>query len=160
MTGCGVSIKSVVDNSSAREIYKNPLIVIPYLPMITERFSNKLKDNFENLFRIDQKHVEILLVENQNDELKLNSNTEIDNKINNAISNDDKDLLILFKPKKMESSNGTLQSVTYIIVGIDTKSKKEIWKAEFSSESLYGPSVYGEKSAKTIYERLKADKVL
>jgi len=94
------------------------------------------------------------------DELKLNSNSEINDKINKAVREDEIDLVLFFKAKRLETYNGMNTSLTYIITGTDTKSHKEVWKAEFKSESSYGPSLYAKKSAKTIYEKLKADKIL
>lgn len=53
-----------------------------------------------------------------------------------------------------------LQTAKYIISGTDTKTNKEIWKAEFTSQSAYGPSLFAEKAAKSFYDKLKIDKIL
>ena len=47
LTSCGVSIKSVVDNSAIEQPYENPLVVIPYEKYSTKKFSDKLKEKIE-----------------------------------------------------------------------------------------------------------------
>jgi hypothetical protein len=42
-------MKTVVDESAIKEPYKNPLIVILYEKLNTEKFSEKLKNNMELL---------------------------------------------------------------------------------------------------------------
>jgi hypothetical protein len=160
LTSCGVSIKSVVDNSLIDKPYNNPLIVIPYEKGSTRNFSNKLKENIEIEFQSEQKPVEIFIFEKTSTGLTLNANSGIDQKINNVIINDKKDLLLIFNPTNLQYYNGGLQSATYELVGIDTQTKKEVWKATFNSNSSFGPAMFAEKSAKIIFEKLKADKVL
>ncbi len=48
MTSC-IYMKTVVDESAIKEPYKNPLIVILYEKLNTEKFSEKLKNNMELL---------------------------------------------------------------------------------------------------------------
>ncbi len=160
ISACGVSIKSVVDNSYSKGPYKNTLIIIPYENNVTDNFATALKENLEHLFKSESRRVEIFLVEKKQDELKLNSNNEIDTKINESINNDYKDLIVIFRPTKLSFYNSGLQSATYIIVAIDAQSKKEIWKAEFDSSSSFGPTLFAKKSAVTIYEKLKTDNIL
>ena len=160
LTSCGVSIKSVVDSSAIEKPYENTLIVIPYEKGSTRNFSNKLKEKIELEFKAEQKRVEVFIFEKESNGLTLNANSGIDRKINDAILNDQKDLLLVFKPTNLQYHNGGLQSATYELVGIDTKSKKEVWKATFNSSSSFGPAMFAEKSAKTIFEKLKTDKIL
>lgn len=159
VSGCGVTINSVVDGS-VTEPYRNPLIVIPYAKYKTENFSDKLKQKIEAEFQNDQKEVEVLLVEKSGEGLALNSNEDMYRKINDAIAHDEKDLLLIFNPTNLYYYNGGLQTATYELVGIDTRTKKEVWKAKFSSGSSFGPAMFAEESAKKIYERLKADNIL
>jgi hypothetical protein len=160
LTSCGVSIKSVVDSSAIEKPYDNPLIVIPYEKGSTRNFTNQLKEKIEIEFDVAKKPVEIFIFEKQNNGLTLNANSGIDKKINDAIINDQKDLLLIFKPTNLQYYNGGLQSATYELVGIDTQTKKEVWKATFNSSSSFGPAMFAVKSAKTIFEKLKTDKVL
>ena len=160
LSSCGVQIKSVVDNSVTTNTYSNPLIVIPYENGVTKNFTNLLKQKIEEKFRNDNRKVEILLVEQSRNELKLNSTADIDAKINAAISSDNKDLILIFRPTKMQFYNGGLQSATYLITGTDLKSRKEVWKAEFSSSSSFGPSLFADKAATSIYDKLKLDRVI
>jgi hypothetical protein len=94
------------------------------------------------------------------DELKLNSAADIDAKINAVIASDNKDLILIFSPTKMKFYNGGLQSATYLITGTDLETSKEVWKAEFTSTSSFGPSLFADKAATSIYDKLKADKVI
>lgn len=139
LQSCGVTLKSVVDDSSIRVAYKNPLIVIPY-QRETKIFATRLKENFETLFAMDQKKVEVYLFEISKRELKLNETDVIATKINNSIQGDSKDLIIVFNPTNLLFQNGGLVSATYQIVANDTNSSKEIWKAEFNSKSSFGPA--------------------
>lgn len=158
--GCGVSIKSVVDNDATREIYKNSLIVIPSEKFVTKNFVENFKEEIEILFKQSNKKVEIVLFEKTKKELKLNENSETDQQISSLIEKDNKDLLIIFTPTNLSFYNGGLQSLTYEIVAIETKSKKEVWKAKFNSNSSFGPALFAKKSAKTIYDKLVTDKIL
>jgi len=160
LTSCGVQIKSVVDKSTTTNPYANTLIVIPFEDGVTRNFASILKQKIEEKFRADNRKVEILLVEQSRSELKLNSTADIDAKINAAILRDNKDLILIFRPTKMQFYNGGLQSATYLITGMDLKSKREIWKAEFSSSSSFGPSLFADKAATSIYEKLKLDQVI
>lgn len=160
LSSCGVQIKSVVDKSSFTNPYSNPLIVIPYENGVTRNFTDLMKQKIEEKFRADNRKVEILLVEQSRSDLKLNSSADIDAKINAAISSDNKDLILIFKPTKMQFYNGGLQSATYLITGTDLKSRREVWKAEFTSSSSFGPSLFADKAATSIYEKLKLDNVI
>lgn len=160
LSSCGVQIKSVVDKSVTTTPYSNPLIVIPYESGITKNFTSLLKQKIEEKFRTDNRKVEILLVEQSRSELKLNSTADINAKIDSAISSDNKDLILIFRPTKMQFYNGGLQSATYLITGTDLKSRREVWKAEFSSSSSFGPSLFADKVATSIYDKLKLDSVI
>ena len=158
-SSCGVSIKSVVDSSAIKEPYKNPLIVIPY-EYSTKNFSERLEEKLEEVFDENQQKIDIVLFERNKKELTLNEDNNLDQIISNSINKDNKDLLLIFRPTNLEYYNGGIQSATYELVGIDTKTKKEVWKASFNSSSSFGPALFAEKSAKKIYEKLKMDKVL
>jgi hypothetical protein len=160
LTSCGVSIKSLVDSSAIKEPYKNPLIVIPYEKYSKENFSEKLMEKLEIEFYNENKKVEFLLVEQGSEELALNQNDDINSKIDNAIRNDPKDIVLIFKPTNLAYYNGALQSATYQLNGIEVFTKKEVWKATFNSNSSFGPALFAEKSAQKILEKLKSDKVL
>lgn len=160
LNSCGVSIKSVVDHNLIKEPYKNTLIVIPFEKSVTKNFVDNIKEEIEILFKQNNKKVEIILFDKTKKELQLNDNKEIEQQINASINTDNKDLLIIFKPSNLSFYNGALQSLTYEIVAIETISKKEVWKAEFNSNSSFGPALFSKKSAKTIYNKLLTDKIL
>ncbi|MGC4023458.1 MAG: hypothetical protein QM734_16670 [Cyclobacteriaceae bacterium] len=160
LSSCGVQIKSIADGSVAAYPYSNPLIVIPFESGVTKNFTSLLKTKIEDRFKADNRKVEILLVEQKQDEFKLNSTTDINTKINVVTSSNNKDLVLIFMLTKMQFFNGVLRSVTYQITGRDLRSKKEVWKAEFTSNSSFGQAVFIDKAATRIYEKLKLDKVL
>lgn len=160
-SSCGVSIQSVVDNSATKEPYSNPYIVIPYEKFATHNFSKQLKKKIEGEFALEQKKIEVYIFENtSNDQLTLNHTDGAEEHIGKTIASDQKDLLLIFTPTNLQYHNGGLQSATYELTGIDTKTKKEVWKARMVSSSSFGPAMFAEKSARKIYEKLKADKIL
>ena len=146
LTNCGVSIKSVVDNDSTKEPYKNILIAIPF-ENVTKNFVNNFSKEFSIHFTQNNKKSKTILFEQSNNSLKLNKNKDIDEEINSSINEDNKDLVIFFKPSNLTFYNGGLQSLTYEIVAIETVSNKEIWKARFNSNSSFGPALFAKKSS-------------
>jgi len=160
LSACGVSLQSVVD-SNLTQSYKNPLLVIPYDNQKTFFFSANLKSHLEDVFSENNQKVQVILSEQPSPgELTLNTNTSPQDEINIAISEDHKDLLIIFQPVKLEYVNGGLVSATYQLVSTDIKTKKEVWKANYSSSGSFGPSTFGRPSAQKIYQKLKGDGVL
>lgn len=157
---CTTTIKSVVDKDAIKHPYKNPLMVIPFEKGITLKFCDKLKERLEFYIKTDSTKVEIFLSEQKKKELALNNKSEIDEKINNAIQADNKDLIVIFKPTHYVFSNGSITSVTYEIAAIDVTTKKEVWKSELTSGGSFGIATLADKSAKLIYERLSGEGVL
>lgn len=161
LTGCAVQIESIVDNSLIKQPYKNPLVVIPYEDYSIKEFSNNLKENLEVEFKGDQRKIEVLAIELTGTSLTLNANKRIDQEVQNSMSNDPKDLLLVFQPTDIEFSEGGYRVFTYQITGIDTNSKKEVWKANFTAtRGNFGAAKMAEQSARMIYEKLITDKVL
>lgn len=159
LTSCGVTINSVAEDS-VTHTYSNPLVVIPYEKYGPKNFSNQLKKKIEMHFREKESNVEVLVVQKPGNTLQLNSENEIDKMIQAAITNDQKDLLLLVQPTNLVYMNGTIQVADYQLSGLDTKTGNEVWKANFRSRSALGPSFFANKTAKVIYEQLKEDKVL
>ncbi|WP_196887334.1 hypothetical protein [Aureivirga sp. CE67] len=159
-SSCGVTIDSVVDHSLFKKPYENSLIVIPYEKYSTKNFSRELQDNLKYEFKENNMKVDFILFEAKDESLSLNQDDYIEKQINRAIVEGEKDILFIFKPTNLDYVNGGLQSATYKLVGIDVKTKKEVWKAKFSSSSSFGPAMFAEKSAKTIFAKLKEDGVL
>ena len=161
LANCGVSSRSVVDREAIKEPYKNPLIVIPYDKGAVQKFSLKLKENIENDFMKDSKKVEVILFESPKKELELNTNNEIDDKINSSVQSNNKDLVIIFKPTNYSYYNGSLESATYEIVAMDAKTRKEVWKCKLTTKvTIVGLSTMGQKSAKVFYDKVTAEGVL
>lgn len=161
LTGCAVQLESVVDNSLIKQPYKNPLVVIPYEDYSIKEFSNNLKDDLETTFKGNQRKIEVLAIELIGTSLTLNANKRIDQEVQKSMSNDPKDLLLVFQPTNIEFSEGGYRVFTYQITGIDTSTKKEVWKANFTATRGHlGAGKMAEQSARKIYERLVTDKVI
>lgn len=157
---CGVEIKSVVDNSLPSNRYANPLFIIPQGDGFVKRFTWSLKKNLdEKLTSVHQKG-EVLLIEQSQNELKLNVNSDIEKIINEKIEKDKKDLIIIFKPIGFQLTNGGIQAVTYTITGIDTKSNQEVWKSKVSTYGYVGVGAFAKQTAKNVFNKLKNDKVI
>lgn len=162
LSSCGATLKSIVDSNLTKP-YVNPLIVIPYDRSQGTRFWTKsLKLHLERVFTANNQNVEVIALEGSRSPLALNSGPEreLNQMINDKIAEDNKDLIIYFKPLRAEFYNNSLQSVSYEIVGTDVESKREVWKANFSASGSFGPSVFAESSAKKIFERLRNDRVI
>lgn len=160
LSSCGASIHSIVDHNAIIKPFENPLVVIPYENYKAFTFSNMLKNKVESKFQTEGQKVEILFLEQQNQSLSLNANDSFEDKINYAIIDDDKDIVIIFRPTNLRYLDGRLQSISYEIVGIETVTFKEVWKANLSSSSSLGPSLFADKCAELVYNKLKIDGVL
>ena len=157
-SSCGVKLQSVVQ-SGLTNVYENPLLVILYGENQTWFFSNDLKNTLEETFSLNHQKVEILLIETSKNKLVLNATDDIEMQINNVIKRDNKDLVIIFKPVRLGYSNGGLQSASYQLIGVDVGTKREVWKADFSSSGSFGPSTFAKASAQKIYQKLKEDRI-
>lgn len=160
LTSCGVSINSVADASENQHLYSNPLIVIPFGEAGTKNFSHRLKEKIEVQFREDEKNVEVFAFEKPEKSLSLNTTDKFTEKVQEAIMNGEKDLLLIIEPQNLYYNNGSLQVADYQLTGIDTKTGDEVWKANFRSRSFFGPAFFTKKTARIIYERLETDEVL
>lgn len=159
-SSCGVTLQSVVDNNLVKT-YDNPLFVILYEKNRTLNFTNNLKKNLEEIYSINNEKVELLLIEQSSKyDLTLNSIENVEMKINNAITKDGNDIVIVFIPVNLQYYNNTLHSITYQLVGTDIETKREVWKANFSSYGSFGPSTLAKASAQKIYRQLKIDRIL
>lgn len=160
LTSC-VHVRSVVDNSGQQEPYSNPLVVINCSDNGIHRYSKELKENLEKEFKAENRNVEILVIEESDNALILNPKDDTGQKIKSAISKDRKDLLLVVQPVDLYYNNGSLQLAVFSITGTDARTQKEIWKAQFSTQAgPIGSGMFVKKSARKIYENLKADKVL
>lgn len=83
---CVPPILSVVDYESLKEPYSNPLIVIPFENGITKNFVTVLSKRIEEKFAADSTQVEIITFEKKNNELSLNTNTDIVKRVNKRVS--------------------------------------------------------------------------
>ena len=160
LSSCGVTLQSVVDNNLTKT-YDNPLLVIPYEKHRTLNFSNNLKKNIEEIYSVNNEKVEVILIEQSSKaDLTLNSTNDGEMKINNAITEDGKDIIIVFKPLNLQYYNNALQSISYQLIGTDIETRREVWKANFSSSGSFGPSTFARASAQKIYQQLKDDRIL
>lgn len=158
---CAVPVESVVNHSLIEQPYSNPLIVIPFRHWSVKGFSNGLKENLEVQFGAEQRNVEILAIELAGNSLTLNANRALEERIKDAVSDGGKDLLLVFQVTNIESSEGGYKLFTYEATGIDTRTKKEVWKAHFqAARGSFGYGKMAEKAAEAIYAKLKTDKVL
>ena len=159
LSSCGVTLQTFVQPDLTKT-YINPLILIPYEKHQTANFAKNLKGSFEEVFKINNQKLEVLLVETSKEYPSINSSYENENKINYAISNDEKDLIIVFKLTRLEYYKGGLQKASYQLTGIDLETQIEVWEASFSSSGLFGPSTFANSSAQKIFQKLKEDKIL
>lgn len=160
-SSCAVQIESVVDNSLFEKPYTNPLIVLSYDNYNIQRFSNELKENLELQFKAENKKVEVRDFNLMGSALSLNARKGVNQEINDILSNDNKDLLLVFKPTDITLENGGYRVFTYQLTGIDVNSKKEVWKANFTAtRGNFGAAKMAEQASEIIYEKLKTDKVL
>lgn len=157
--GCGVKIQSVVDRSLTAP-YSNPLVLILYDVEEARNFSSLLKDKIGEVFKANNQIVQVSLVEQNSSQLKLNSVDEVDRKVSAAVALDNKDLVLILRPTRISMGDFGPVSSTYVISGTDLKSKREVWKAEFTTTSSFGPSLFAEKTALSIYKKLKSDRIL
>lgn len=161
LSGCAVQIESIVDNTLIKQPYTNPLVVISYEDYSIKKFSDNLKNNLESEFKGDQRKIEVLAIALTGTSLTLNAKKRIDQEVQNSMSNDPKDLLLVFQPTDIEFSEGGYRMFTYQITGIDTGTRKEVWKANFTAARGHlGAAKMAEQSAKMIYKKLISDKVL
>lgn len=161
LSGCAVQIDSIVDHSLIKQPYSNPLVVITYEDYSIKDFSNSLKANLETKFGEDQKNIEVLAIEMTGTSLTLNADKRIEQEVNTSMSKDAKDLLLVFQPTNIQMGEGGYRIFTFLITGIDTHTKKEVWKANFTAtRGNFGASKMAEQSAKIILNKLKADKVI
>ncbi len=152
--GCGVQKDSVVDYTNKKKAYTNVIFVMPYRKFETRNYINNLKEELDKIFASNQKKVEIITYENEKEGLKLNQDSQIQETVNTKIKEDAKDLLLILRPTHLVFTDGALQDFEYEIVGIDTETKKEVWKGEFRVRGQFGPSTFLKKSAAGIYEEL------
>jgi hypothetical protein len=129
-------MKSIVDPNYAKQKYSNPLLVIPYEKNTTEKFNSKLKREIEALFFVDKIKVETFICETKRGDLKLNERSENEDKINEIIKDDQKDLVLVFTPVSINFTNGTIIDAVYEITAIETSNNNEVWKSEFHYKSF------------------------
>jgi len=154
-----VSTRSITDYSS-NKFYESTLIVIPYESGVTKRFVNKLKIKLEEQFETSKTRIEFILFEKSSDNLVLNQEKLLNDRISIALSRDKKDLILYLYPTKLYYTNGQLQTIYYNATGIDSNNKNEVWKAEFKIYGMFGPSMFASKCAQMIVEKLKLDKII
>lgn len=187
-SGCGTSMYSVVYEGYSYP-YQSPTVIITY-DSLTLDFSTKLKSWVESTFILNQYTLEVVLLEDKRSGSPVLSKNDVDSLTLILADPEQNDLLLIFNPTygqvdvNVINSNERLISLTYQLIGIDTKSKKRIWEAIFDAhtplssgyvtradvmESLFYPnggsgrpsvSIYAEKAAKVIFEKLKSDKIL
>ncbi|RZJ71452.1 hypothetical protein [Flavobacterium sp.] len=160
LISCGVQKDSIVDYTNKKKSYTNVIFVMPYRKFETKNYINNLKEELDKIFASNQKKVEIITFENEKEGLKLNQDSQIQETINAKIKEDAKDLLLILRPTNMMFTDGALQDFEYEIVGIDTSTKKEVWKGEFRVRGQFGPSTFLKKSANGIYEELVGKSML
>lgn len=159
LSSCGASLQTIVDHNAIPKPFENPLIVIPYTSQ-SFSFSKNLKNNIELKFQAEDQKIEILFLHQESNTLTLNSNDSFEDKVNYAIINDDKDIVFIFKTTGLRYYNSSLESIDYEVVGIETNNFKEVWKGTMYSSSTVGPSLFANKCAELLYDKLKIDGVL
>lgn len=159
-TSCAVQIESVVDNSLIKQPYSDPLIVIPFGDSNIKDLSNGLRETLEVKFGAEQRSVEIIAIELAGNSLTLNASRAMEEKIKYAVSNGQKDLLLVFQATEIEFGPGGYRLYTYELTGVDARTKKEVWKGNFQVGRGFGGAEMAEKVAEALYAKLKTDEVL
>ena len=159
---CSTSINAVVDHSKFAHPYSAPLAVLPYQAGPLQPLSEKLGNVLSKLVATDNKKMDLLLLERHEQELKLNSHDDVNEKINDAVKINQNDVVLFFKPTRLEMGNGGFSDIKYLVTAIDAGTGNEVWKAEFhwSGGSFAGPGVIAESICKSLYGRLEGDGVL
>jgi hypothetical protein len=160
LAGCTSTINSVIDPSHQTKKYESPMIAILYEYGSTYDFSSKLKQKLESHFYEDHKTIEIIMVENKKQELKIEDNNETQDRIYSYIEDNDKDLAIIIKPTSLHFVGYSLRYAEYEIIAFETRTNKVIWKSEFDFETLFGAYTVVDKVAEQIYSTLKSDHIL
>lgn len=155
---CSISIKSVVDKGLENDPYKKTLLLIPY-DYRTEDFSRKLEKEFQVLFKNNDESVEVKTLKVDNGDMLLDKENNIYENLN-LDDNNKYNLLIYFKPNNLSYGNETLTSISLYTTAFDTKIKKEVWKAKSDLFTTFGPFNETKKFVKSIYKKLKTDKIL
>lgn len=160
LCSCGIKINSVVDESIVQKEYANALIVIPHNSNWTRKYAEKLETELEAKLDAKNNNIEIISIESKEGELALNKTDNIDAKIGEIMSKDPKELLIFCGADKLTFYNGRMKWGEFEIVGIDANVKKEVWKAQFTSQNTPNPRSCAKKSAEAIVKQLRKDKIL
>lgn len=155
--GC-VSIDSVA-NRNLHKKFSNPLIVIPF-EYRTRKIARNLKDELEEVFADNKMNVKVLTLQTEASKLELNSSSKDQETLNDEVYKNSRDLVIFFKPNEIYYVNGGMQTATYILIATDVSTGKEVWKANYKAQGGFGPASLARKSAKLIFQKLKADHIL
>ncbi|MEQ8470641.1 MAG: hypothetical protein RIC35_05625 [Marinoscillum sp.] len=139
--------------------YNNPLIVIPF-DSRTSKIATNLKSELEKVFSANNHKVSVLTLRVEDSKLELNSTTENESRLAEEIAQGHNDIVIFFRPNEIYYVNGGLQTATYILVGTDVSSKKEVWKANYKAQGGFGPASLAKKSANIIFNKLQSDNIL
>jgi hypothetical protein len=159
LAGCGVTIESIVD-SNLRTAYKKPLFVLFYEEYSTDSFTGALKYSLQQEFNAQNIEAKVLRLEHVNEELSLNSKNDAEIEISQAVVSGASDFVIIVSATGLRYQDGMLNSATFQLVGIDTSTNREVWKAKLKASSAVGPSLFVEQAARKIMEQLKIDRVL
>ena len=129
-TSCRVKLNSISNAHLNTKKYQKPLIVIPYAKRRAKNFSLTLIGSLNSEFSKNNQKVKVLGIEIPK-KLDIPEEDLINQKIQQSLSSEFCDVILFFNLTDMFYYNGSLSSVTYEINGIDTISKKEIWKAKY-----------------------------
>ncbi len=112
--------------------------------------------------KLDAKNndIEIILVENKEYKLALNTKSEIDMKIEETLNKNPKQILFFCGAKNLSYTDGKMTAGRFEIVGFDLTEKKEVWKAKYSALYKPNPKQCAKKSAEAIVKQIKIDKIL
>lgn len=157
--GCSIKLKSVVDPKLASP-YQNPLIVIPYDKGTTDYLSKEFKEAFEILLRTQKRVGKVTRIDRKKEELALNQMSANEATILEIVGREKNDLLLILNTTKIYHSNYSVSSASFEMVGIDTKTQLEVWKASISSTGSLTYTIIANKVSQKILSKLLEDKVL
>lgn len=156
LSGC-VSVRSVVDSEAIKEPFKNPVFFI-FNYDDDKKLGEGVKTNLEELLKNDNLASFNLKLIPAEGFVELDAQDRIKKVISeNSVTSD---IIFTVEPDEKYYERGKLLSMKYVITGVSTKTKKEVWKADFYVSDSFRIDRHAKSSAKKIFEKLKIDKVL
>lgn len=149
------SVRSIVSDS-IKQPYKKPSFVILHTPDNKE-LAEKMKEGFTEMLSKDNIEPKVTLITGSKTN-EINASERINRALKHSTYGSD--IVFTLDPKLGHYQGNRLITIEYEVIGTDTKSKQEVWKANFITSHSFKISKQGKSSSAKMYEKLKSDKVL